>query len=181
MKKFLFAGMTVLLTMGSAQAVSLNAEGADGYTNLGVGFGTETGGLAVSANWAHGEGDSDVAGLGVGFNLPLGPVMATVGGKALYLSPEYGGDGAALAVGGGLNWKLSDHFALYGDGYYAPEGLVTGGHISEYEEGNAGLRWNIIKPVSVSVGYRYVNIGGDDGRPDTKLADGPYLGVGLSF
>lgn len=176
----LFAGLSMICMAGSAQALSLNAEGGDGYTNLGIGMGTSTGGLAVSANWTHDDSNGDVAGLGVGFNLPLGPVLATVGGKALYLSPEHGKDGGALAVGGGLQWQLSDRFSLYGEGYYAPEAMATS-RIGEYEEGNAGLRWNIIKPLNLNVGYRYVNIGGKDGYRDSTLADGPYIGLGLSF
>nr|VUD34956.1 outer membrane protein, YfaZ [Raoultella sp. NCTC 9187] len=42
------------------------------YTNLGVGFGTESSGLAVTGNWMHSDNDGDAAGLGLGLNIPLG-------------------------------------------------------------------------------------------------------------
>ena len=180
MRKYLMAGAAMLCLAGGAQALSLDVDGGDGYVNADVGLGTGSSGLAVTGDWTHSEDNGDVGGLGIGLNLPLGPVMATVGGKALYLDPQHGDTGGALAVGGALQWQISDHFTLYGEGYYAPEDLATS-HIGEYEEGNAGLRWTIIKPLNVSVGYRYVNIGGKDGRRDDTLADGPYLGVGLSF
>lgn len=47
-------------------------------------MGTETTGLAVSGNWMHNDDDGDVAGLGTGLNIPLGPLLATVGGKGVY-------------------------------------------------------------------------------------------------
>ncbi|MFV8757860.1 YfaZ family outer membrane protein, partial [Yersinia enterocolitica] len=78
----------LLLVAGSASAISLNGEVGSDYTNLGFGMGTNTGGLAISGNWARSDHDGDVYGLGLGFNLPLGPLMATVGGKGIYMSPE---------------------------------------------------------------------------------------------
>lgn len=180
MKRFLIYGAVMLLAAGNVQALDLGVQGGDGYVNAEVGLGTASSGLAISGNWTHNDSHGDAGGLGLGLSLPLGPVMATVGGKALYLDPQHGDTGGALAVGGGLQWQLSDHFALYGSGYYAPEDLTTS-HVGEYEEGNAGLRWTVIKPLNVNVGYRYVNIGGKDGRRDETLADGLYLGVGLRF
>lgn len=71
----------VMLVSSAAHAISVTGEAGEHYTNLGVGFGTESTGLAVSGNWLHSDNDGDAAGLGLGLNIPLGPFLATVGGK----------------------------------------------------------------------------------------------------
>lgn len=75
--------------------------------------------MAVSGNWLHSDNDGDAAGLGTGLNIPLGPFLATVGGKGIYTNPKQGDEGYAAAVGGGLQWKIGDSFRLYGDYYYS--------------------------------------------------------------
>ncbi len=112
------------------------------------------------------------------FGLPVGPSTATVGGKAIYLSPRDGKDGGALALGGGLQWDLNRYLSLYGEGYFAPESLTSGA--KAYNEANGGLRLNV-RPFNVDVGYRYINIEGKDGNRDNAIADGPYIGVGVGF
>lgn len=74
----------MLFVSASANAISINGQVGEDYTNLGFGMGTETTGLAVSGNWMHNDDDGDVAGLGLGLNIPLGPLLATVGGKGVY-------------------------------------------------------------------------------------------------
>ncbi len=111
------AGM--MMVSSAAHAISVTGEAGEHYTNLGVGFGTESTGLAVSGNWLHSDNDGDAAGLGLGLNIPLGPFLATVGGKGIYTNPKQGDEGYAAAVGGGLQWKIGDSFRLYGDYYYS--------------------------------------------------------------
>ncbi|MFZ1871492.1 MAG: YfaZ family outer membrane protein [Chania sp.] len=180
MKKTLVAcAAGLLLVAGSANAISMNGEAGQHYTNLGIGMDTSTTGLALSGNWLRSDHDGNVGSLGLGFSLPVGPLMATVGGKALYLSPNDGKSGAALALGGGLQWTLNRYFSLYGEGYFAPESLTSG--VKAYNEVNGGLRWNVFSPLNVNAGYRYANIEGKDGHRDNKVADGLYIGAGLSF
>lgn len=180
MKKTLVAcAAGLLFVAGSANAISLSGEVGQHYTNLGVGMGTSSSGIGISGNWARSDHDGNVGSLGLNFSLPVGPLMATVGGKALYLSPEDGKSGGALAVGGGLQWTVNRYFTLYGEGYFAPESLTSG--VKAYNEANGGLRWNVFRPLNVDVGYRYINMQGKDGKRDNTLADGPYVGVGLSF
>lgn len=88
--------------------------------------------LAVSGNWLHSDNDGDAAGLGTGLNIPLGPFLATVGGKGIYTNPKQGDEGYAAAVGGGLQWKIGDSFRLYGDYYYSPDSLSSG--IDSYQK-----------------------------------------------
>ena len=72
MKKFalpVLAGM--LLVSASANAISISGQAGKEYTNIGVGFGTESTGLALSGYWTHNDDDGDVAGVGLGLKLPL--------------------------------------------------------------------------------------------------------------
>ncbi|WP_370427638.1 YfaZ family outer membrane protein [Klebsiella pasteurii] len=180
MKKSIFmalAGMMFVST--AAKAISVSGQAGEHYTNLGVGFGTESTGLAVTGNWLHNDDDGDAAGLGLGLNIPLGPFLATVGGKGVYTNPNNGDEGYAAAVGGGLQWKIGDSFRLFGEYYYSPDSLSSG--IDSYQEANAGARFTIMRPLSIEAGYRYLNLAGKDGNRDNAVADGPYVGVNASF
>jgi len=181
MKKIIAAGAvaSLMLVTASANAISVNAEVGQHYTNLGVGFGTTTPGIALSGDWTHNDDDGDVAGVGLGYNIPLGPFMATVGGKGLYTNPKAGDEGYAAAVGGGLQLPVGSMFSLYGSYYYSPDSLSSG--IGNYKEGNAGVRLTAIPLVTVSVGYRYMALDGKDGNRDNILADGAYVGGALNF
>ncbi|MBW2899654.1 YfaZ family protein, partial [Escherichia coli] len=114
MKKIALAGLAgMLLVSASVNAMSISGQAGKEYTNIGVGFGTESTGLALSGNWTHNDDDGDAAGVGLGLNLPLGPLMATVGGKGVYTNPNDGDEGYAAAVGGGLQWQIGDSFRLF--------------------------------------------------------------------
>ncbi|ELS5767355.1 hypothetical protein R5P33_004092 [Salmonella enterica] len=144
-----FAGM--LFVSASAQAISISGQAGEDYTNIGVGFGTES----------------------------TGPLLATVGGKGIYTNPKDSDEGYAAAVGGGLQWKIGNSFRLFGEYYYSPDSLSSG--IDSYEEANAGARFTIMRPLSIEAGYRYLNLAGKDGNRDNAIADGPYVGVNASF
>jgi YfaZ precursor. len=180
MKKGILIGLSGLMFVSAAaNAISVSGEAGQHYTNLGVGFGTESTGLALTGNWTHSDNDGDVAGLGLGLNVPLGPFIATVGGKGVYTNPKQGDEGYAAAVGGGLQWKIGNSFRLFGEYYYSPDSLSSG--IDSYEEANAGASWTIMRPITVSAGYRYMNLAGKDGNRDNTIADGPYVGVSAAF
>ncbi|QRG80501.1 YfaZ family outer membrane protein [Citrobacter sp. R56] len=180
MKKSVLFGLAgILFVSASANAISISGQAGEEYTNLAVGIGTESSGLALSGNWMHSDDDGDTAGLGLGVNIPLGPFMATVGGKGLWTNPQDNDEGYAAAVGGGLQWKIGQNFNLFGEYYYSPDSLSSG--IESYEEANAGARLNILRPLSIEAGYRYLTLTGKDGAPDNTIADGPYVGVSASF
>lgn len=168
----------LLLVTGSASAISVSGEAGQHYTNLGFGMNTGSAGLSLTGNWARSDHNGNVGGLGLNFGVPLGPLTATLGGKALYFNPKDGKSGGALAVGGGLEWEINRYLSLHGEGYFAPESFTRG--VKAYNEASGGLRWQF-RPLSVDVGYRYMQMEGKDGRRDNTLADGPYIGVGLSF
>ncbi|CBG89406.1 YfaZ family protein [Citrobacter rodentium] len=180
MKKILLSGVAGLLFVSATvNAISISGQAGEEYTNVGVGFGTESSGLALSGNWMHNDDDGDAAGLGLGLNLPVGPLLATVGGKGIYTNPQDGDEGYAAAVGGGLQWPIGDSFRLFGEYYYSPDSLSSG--IDSYEEANAGARLTLLRPLSIEAGYRYLNLAGKDGNRDNAIADGPYIGVNASF
>ena len=180
MKKSIFAALAGMMFVSTAaHAISFSGQAGEHYTNLGVGFGTESTGLAVTGNWLHNDNDGDAAGLGLGLNIPLGPFLATVGGKGVYTNPNNGDEGYAAAVGGGLQWKIGDSFRLFGEYYYSPDSLSSG--IDSYQEANAGARFTIMRPLSIEAGYRYLNLAGKEGNRDNAVADGPYVGVNASF
>ncbi|MCO7985083.1 YfaZ family protein [Escherichia fergusonii] len=178
-KNAIAALMGMLLISASANAISISGQAGKDYTNVGVGLGTESSGLALSGNWTHSDDDGNVAGLGLGLNLPVGPLLATVGGKGIYTNPNDGEEGYAAAVGGGLQWQIGDSFRLFGEYYYSPDSLSSG--IDSYQEANAGARFTIMRPLSIEAGYRYLNLAGKDGHRDNAIADGPYVGVNASF
>ncbi|TBL48171.1 porin [Obesumbacterium proteus] len=181
MKKIVLGcACAALFSTTAANAMSIHGQAGEHYTNVEAGFGTESTGLYSTLNWAHNDDDGDVAGLGLGVNLPLGPFLANVGGKALYLNPKKdSSDGYAIAVGGGLQWPLTKSFSLYGEGYYSPDSLSSG--INDYKEASAGLRWSVIRPVTIDVGYRYIEMSGKDGDRNNVVADGAYVGAGIGF
>ena len=180
MKKVALLGLGGLMFVSAAaNAISISGQAGEDYTNLGFGFGTETSGLALSGNWTNNDDEGDIASLGLGLNIPLGPFLATVGGKGIYTNPKAGDEGYAAAVGGGLQWKIGDSFALFGEYYYSPDSLSSG--IGSYEEANAGARWTIMRPITLEAGYRYLNLSGKDGDRDSAIADGPYVGVSAGF
>jgi len=172
-------GAALLLVAANAQAISVNAQAGKHFTTLGVGMGTSTPGLAVSGSWTRSDHDGSLADAGLSYNIPIGPVTATVGGKGLYMHPQVGKSGEALAVGGGLQWPVTTSLTLYGEGYVAPRDLTWG--VKAYQEASGGVRWSVVRPLTVDVGYRYMSIEGKSGKRDNAIADGPYIGAALNF
>ncbi len=181
MKKTLvsLSAAALLMTTVSAHAIDLNAQVGQHYTNVGVGLGTSTPGLALSGQWSQRDHRGDVAGVGLGYNIQLGQVLATVGGKLLYTNPKHGKDGYAVPVGGGLQFPVNQYVSLYGEGYYAPN--VSSSHIKNYKEASAGVRISPISMLSVDVGYRYEEMEGKSYHPNEKIADGLFIGGSVNF
>ncbi|MCS5932864.1 YfaZ family protein [Klebsiella pneumoniae subsp. pneumoniae] len=171
MKKSIFMALAgVMMVSSAAHAISVTGEAGEHYTNLGVGFGTESTGLAVSGNWLHSDNDGDAAGLGLDSIFRWGRSSRPWVVKGIYTNPKQGDEGYAAAVGGGLQWKIGDSFRLYGDYYYSPDSLSSG--IDSYQEANVGASWTIMRPLSIQAGYRYLNLAGKDGNRDNTIADG---------
>lgn len=170
---------TLCTTTTAYASVNLHGEAGEKFTNLSASFGDDDPGLTFNGNWAHSDDDGDIAGLGMGLNLPLGPVLFTVGGKAVYLNPQDGDEGYAVALGGGAQLPLGDFITLFGESYYSPDSLSSG--VDDYLEANAGVRLRVIKSMNIEAGYRYIDMAGKNGHRDNKLADGAYAGVNFTF
>ena len=74
----------------------MNVQAGKHYTDVQAGLGDADSGLSFNGNWARSDHDGQLGSLGAKFALPLGPFSASVGGKALYLSPKNGDDGAVV-------------------------------------------------------------------------------------
>lgn len=170
---------SLLLATATAQAISFSGEAGEDYAGASAGFGMGVPGLAGSVNYSHGKHNNDVYSFGLGYTIPAGALSLTLGGKALYLNQNHGDDGYGVALGGGLQWPLNRYFSLYGEGYYAPDAFTS--HVDHYLEAKGGVRWQVFRPFNLDVGYRYINMAGESGRPDNKAADTFYIGAGLNF
>jgi len=180
MKKLQLACVLGLLAASaSANALGVSGEVGKEFTYFGAGFGTETGGLFINGNYAHNDDNGDTAGLGLGVNIPVGPFMASVGGRAVYLNPKNQSEGYALAGGGGFSWPVTSSVSLYGDYYYSPDSLSS--RVKDYKEANIGASWTVMRPISVQGGYRYIGLGGKNGDRTRTVADGAYVGVSARF
>ncbi|XNM83819.1 YfaZ family outer membrane protein [Escherichia coli] len=82
--------------------------------------------------------------------------MATVGGKGVYTNPNYGDEGYAAAVGGGLQWKIGNSFRLLGEYYSLPDSLSSG--IQSYEEAKFWRALHHYASSRIEAGYRYLNL-----------------------
>ncbi|MEE4406757.1 YfaZ family outer membrane protein [Enterobacter mori] len=82
-----------LLTAGLTASFAADAIDADlqvgvHYTDLRVNMGMDSPGMYMQGTWAHNNNQGERAGLGIGLGLPLGDLMISGGGKALYLNPK---------------------------------------------------------------------------------------------
>lgn len=180
MKNALHIGLASLLfATTSASAITISGQAGKNYTHVQMSSGTTSPGLGINGDWTHSDNDGDVASLGLGLNLPLGPFMGTVGGKGVYTNPKNSEEGYAVAVGGGLQWNIANTLGLFGEYYYSPDSLSSG--IKSYEEASAGARWTILPPLAVEVGYRFLDLSGKNGHRDNTLADGLYVGASAGF
>ncbi|MBI6547404.1 YfaZ family outer membrane protein [Xenorhabdus lircayensis] len=180
MKGFIaISAASLLFVAGAANAISMNVQVGKHNTSTSVGVGDKNAGLSFNGNWTRSDHNGQLGSLGAAFGLPIGPFTATVGGKALYLSPKVGKDGAALAGGVGLSWAVIPSLSLYGEAYGAPSSLTSG--VDSYTEATGGVRYTPFKPLTVDAGYRVIDIKGKSGHRNNKVSDGFYVGAGLSF
>ncbi|REF27758.1 YfaZ precursor [Xenorhabdus cabanillasii] len=180
MKGFIaVSAASLLFVAGTANAISVNVEAGKHYTSTSAGIGDKNAGLSLNGNWTRSDHNGQLGSLGAAFALPIGPITASVGGKALYLSPKVGKDGAALAGGVGLSWEVMPSLSLYGEAYGAPSGLTSG--IDSYTEAAGGVRYTLFKPITINAGYRIIDLKGKNGNRNNKVSDGFYIGVGASF
>ena len=167
------------------------AGGAAQASELGAQFGNEfqsayyvptSGGFGLTGDWLHSSrhGDDDqTAGLGLTFSLPLGSALLTAGAKAEYIDVA-GHDEWALPIGGRVDLGLGNSFGVFAQAYGASGGMASG-TLHSYVDSEIGARFVPIKPLALTIGYRYNRVEFDNGRDNRTLADGPYIGAALRF
>ncbi|WP_049292258.1 YfaZ family outer membrane protein [Franconibacter helveticus] len=164
----------------SALAMGGTIEQGKNFTSMNFDLGKTSSGTYIEGGWTKNTDDGNsYGGAGVGYNLELGPIMLNAGAKAVYLEPKKGDDGVAFPVGGGITISLPAGFAIYGEGYSAPDGLTNS--VKNYVEADGGISWSPVGPVILKAGYRYAGVDGEKGHPGHRLVDGPYIGGGIEF
>lgn len=171
--------LALLALAGSAQAIEGGVSVGKDYTDVHVGLGTNTPGFALSGDWLRSDHDGNVESLGLGYNVAVGDVFLSPTVKALSTNPKDTRDGYAIAIGGGVKVPVTSMINVYGEYFYAPD--ATSSHIDNYQEAAAGVSFQPISLVDVSVGYKYMSLNGKDGRKDNVVANGPYVGAALHF
>ncbi|MBV4413646.1 porin [Enterobacteriaceae bacterium YMB-R22] len=137
---FKAAALSSVLISGSVFAMGISLEKGKSWTNVEAEIGRGCGGLYAQGNWLKNTDNGEqTGGVGAGYNLNLGLAMLNAGAKALYIGPKKGDNGLAFPVGGGARIKLINGFALYGEGYIAPDGFSNS--VRNYTEANAGVSW----------------------------------------
>ncbi|HDS6401728.1 TPA: porin [Morganella morganii subsp. morganii] len=179
MKKYKAAvAATLMFAAGAANAISMDVEAGKKFTDINVGLGDPYSGLSFDGNWARSDHQGQLGGARAKFAFPLGPVSASVGGKAVYIDPEVGKKGMAVAPGVGVAWSILPSVRVYGEFYGAPSGLTSGN--DSYKEADVGANWTVFAPLNVKAGYRKIEVESNSGH-ENRIADGAYLGAGLSF
>lgn len=171
--------LALLALAGSAQAIDGSVNVGKRYTDLHLGLGTSTPGFALSGDWLRSDHDGNVGSLGLGYNVAFGDIMLSPTIKAMSTNPKDARDGYAIAVGGGVKVPVASMFNVYGEYFYSPDSFSS--HIHDYQEASAGVSFQPVSLIDVSVGYKYMAMNGKDGRKDNVVANGPYVGAALHF
>lgn len=180
-------------TLCAAPAVAL-AQGSGLDANLGshsvrAAYDTELtlSGLDLSFEGVHNTdyGNLLSAGLGLRANAnPSGsPVTVLIGGKLLWIDPNYSGvsSGYALALGGGITFPLPSYNRIVFGGYlyWAPR-VTSFGNTRRFLEEEVRAGYRLLPNGSVYLGYRHVTAAFKN--TDSLLIDNGFnLGFELRF
>ncbi|MGK9174613.1 YfaZ family protein [Yokenella regensburgei] len=160
-------------------ALQGGVDAGEHFTNIQVGMGNDSPGLAVSGEWMKSDHDGSFANLGLNFGIGNENFMISPGAKVLFTNPKDSHDGYASAFGGDALLALSPAFRLYGQYYWAPDSMSA--HNDGFQQASAGVSVRPISLVDLRIGYKYVAINGKEGHKDNVLSDGPYIGASIHF
>jgi hypothetical protein len=132
-----------------------------------------------SLDYIHHDNHGSAGGAGLEMGGEFGALTLAAGAKAMALDTDSGSGGAAL-LGARANLALGHGVSLFASAFQAP-GAWSSGSISKVVDQAAGLRWQPLRPLTLNVGYRRFEIDRQDDSRSRKLADGAYVGAGLSF
>ncbi|MGM3174923.1 YfaZ family outer membrane protein [Dickeya lacustris] len=173
------AGSLLLATV-SAHAIGLSGETGRDYVGAGASMGLGIPGLSGNVGWGHDQKHSnDIYSAGMDYTFALSNASLKVGAKGLYMNQNHFQDGYGVALGGGLQVPVASSVSLFGEGYYSPDAFSS--HVDHYVEARGGVRWQPLRPLSLDVGYRYINMAASERGNDNKVADTAYVSMGLNF
>ncbi|BEV73837.1 YfaZ family outer membrane protein [Paludibacterium sp. THUN1379] len=130
-------------------------------------------------DYLHHDHQGSAGGLGLMMGVSLGPVSLGGGVKAMAIDTDAGSATAALP-GARASLALGHGLSVYASAFQAPSALASGS-VGKVIDRSAGVQWQPVGPLTLTAGYRQFEIERQDASRNRTLADGAYLGVGLSF
>lgn len=171
----------IFVSFISTKALAFGADmtASEDYQSVRGGTGNpDEAGLSLQATWLRNNETGYALGGVAGFGIPLGRFTITPESGILYLNMDQGEDGVAVIPGGKVSFELSRSISLFGEYLYAPDELSD--NIRSYRDYNAGVRYTMLRPISIVAGYRHAEYTSSDYKNKT-LAEGIYLGGSVWF
>lgn len=101
------------------------------------------------------------------------------GTKAVYLRADDRQDGGVVAIGGHLDYNLTDRLSVGGEGYYAPD-MLSFHHVDRYLQYGANVGYNVVDNVIVNLGWRHTEFGYHK-EDDLDYENNFYVGTKYRF
>ncbi len=103
----------------------------------------------------------------------------SIGGRAIYSSPEHVGDAAAVGLGGRVRFSPAHRVGIGGHLYYAPN-ILSFADSERYVEMGVRLDYQLLPQAFVYVGWRSVEIRFEN-HGDVELDESGHVGMKLLF
>ena len=110
-------------------------------------------------------------------------LLLGIGGKLVVANDDRrDADGAALAIGGKLNWTLPNYnrAAVGASLYYAPS-VTSASDLDGYQRYGVQGEFRVLRDASVYLGWRNIELSYDGKGADRDFEDGIYGGFRLDF
>lgn len=173
----LFIFISLITTKALAFGVDVAA--SEDYQSVRGGTGnTDDAGLSLQATWLRNNETGYALGGVAGIGIPLGRFTITPESGVMFLNTEQGEDGFAVVPGGKAAFELSRSISFFGEYLYAPDELSD--NIKSYRDYNVGVRYTVLRPISILAGYRHAEYTNSVNKNKT-LADGIYMGASVWF
>jgi len=179
--------LVMLMVSGPAAAVNgLDLNVNDKAARIALHFDLSNN-LVVDTSWLYHQDKGNVVGAGLHLTGAAtggrNPLQAGLGGRLVVASSSVGAedDGAALPIGGFVNYTLPDYdrFMVGGSVYYAPD-VLSFGDMTKYREYNAWAGYSVLRQGQIYLGLRGIK-GDFKDSPSVSFDTGVHFGVRLRF